>query len=139
MKPQSLRRIPLIITMLLMFSFSGMAQKGSSVSYNRATDSINGTTPLVKTIEVNDDKATTVKVQVVVTKVSGTVGGTVVLYESVNGMDYTSTGDTLTLANQATNKATWTKTNTPYPFLQVIGTNSSGAKATLRVWYSVKH
>lgn len=48
--------------------------------------------------------------QFTVTKISGTVGGSVILEASINGTSWFSIGDTLTLANQATNVNGWLNT-----------------------------
>jgi hypothetical protein len=53
----------------------------------------------------------TVSVQPVVTKATGTMAGTSVLYSSVNGTNYVSTGDTLTCTNVTTNTTVWNKTS----------------------------
>jgi hypothetical protein len=73
-------------------------------------------------------------IQVVGTKVSGTVAGTAVLYGSVDGVNYQAIGtDTLTLANTATNSYIWTLDKTRYKYYRVsvatTGTQVSAWKA----------
>jgi hypothetical protein len=51
----------------------------------------------------------TISIQPVVTKSTGTMAGTSVLYKSVNGTNWVATGDTLTLTNVTTNTTVWEK------------------------------
>ncbi len=59
-------------------------------------------------------------VQVVVTKATGTMAGTAILYGSLNGTNYVSTGDTLTLANSTTNTTIWTKTAPVWKYYRIL-------------------
>jgi hypothetical protein len=52
-----------------------------------------------------------VAIQPVITKASGTMAGTSVLYYSVNGTNWVATGDTLTNSNTTTNTTVWNKTS----------------------------
>jgi len=54
-------------------------------------------------------------IQATVTKVSGTVGGTVILQGTVDGIGWVNVNtDTLTLSDQATNSKVWLITSTSY-------------------------
>lgn len=76
-----------------------------------------------------------VGVQPVVTKISGTVGGSAILYYSLDGTNFTSTGDTLTLANVATNSKVFGHITTPGVYYKVIATGTGTMSAQLRVYY----
>lgn len=73
-------------------------------------------------------------IQVVITRATGTMAGTAVLYGTIDGTNYVTTGDTLTTTNAAKNSAIWTKTNPVYNKYRIIRsgattvTGSSAAK-----------
>lgn len=64
-------------------------------------------------------------IQVVVSKISGTVAGISRLYGSIDGLNYVATGDTLTLADQSVNSVIWKK-DTPVYVNYRIRTTGSG-------------
>lgn len=70
-----------------------------------------------------------VGIQTIITKVSGTVAGTSVLYGSIDGVNFVSTGDTLTNTNVATNSFLVTKA-TPYKYWRILTTGSGTMSAT---------
>lgn len=67
-------------------------------------------------------------IQPVITKATGTMAGTAVLYSSVNGTNWVSTGDTLTFTNVTTNTTVWTKTSSAryWRIIQSGGTTVTG-------------
>lgn len=70
--------------------------------------------------------------QAVVTKVSGTVAGDVILEASNDGTNYSIiSSDTLTLTDVATNSQLWSVTNAPYKFYRLKGTGSGTMAAIL--------
>lgn len=76
-----------------------------------------------------------VVIQPVLTKLSGTVAGTVVLYESLDGTNYKSTGDTLTLANATTNTVVWKKTSPVPVYYKTITSGATTVSAVMRTYY----
>lgn len=70
--------------------------------------------------------------QLTVTKVSGTVGGSAVLYGTIDGTNWVATGDTVSLTNVATQSTILTKTNSVYTKYQwrITGTGTMSARAT---------
>lgn len=74
-------------------------------------------------------------IQPVVTKVSGTAAGTVILYESLDGTNYKSTGDTLSITDQAVNTVLWKKTSPVPVYYKVEGISSGTVVEILRVKY----
>jgi hypothetical protein len=76
-----------------------------------------------------------IAIQPIVTKVSGTAAGSVVLYESLDGTNYKSTGDTLSLTNVATQHVIWKKTSPVPVYYKVQGISSGTVVEILRVYY----
>jgi hypothetical protein len=76
-----------------------------------------------------------ISIQPIVTKVSGTAAGSVVLYESLDGTNYKSTGDTLSLTNTTTQSAIWHKTSPVPVYYKVTGISSGTVVEILRVYY----
>jgi hypothetical protein len=77
--------------------------------------------------------------QAVVTKISGTVAGTVVLQASLDGINYVSVGaDTLTNTNQTTNTHIWTVEPSKYLYYRLKATGSGTMSATIKGWFHGK-
>lgn len=81
----------------------------------------------------------TLGIQVVTTKVSGTVVGKAYLYSSLDGINYTVTDSSSAFADQTTNVAIFTKTSVPYTYYRIHvrtadGTNSTQSNA-VKVYY----
>jgi hypothetical protein len=76
-----------------------------------------------------------IAIQPIVSKVSGTGAGTVVLYESLDGSNYKSTGDTLSLTNVAAQSTIWHKTSPVPVYYKVTGISSGTVVEILRVYY----
>lgn len=81
----------------------------------------------------------TLGIQVVTTKLSGTVVGKAYLYSSLDGSNYTLTDSSSAFANQTTNVAFFTKTSVPYTYYRVDVRAADGANSTqanrVRVYY----
>lgn len=58
-------------------------------------------------------------IQVVATKISGTVSLKAFLYSSLDGTNYVATDSSAAFANQTTNTAFFTKETTPYTYYKV--------------------
>lgn len=76
-------------------------------------------------------------IQPVVTKVSGTAAGTVILSQSLDGVNYVPT-DTLTLTNTATQTTIWSKKSPVPVYYKVVGTSSGTVVEILRVYYVLR-
>lgn len=81
---------------------------------------------------------TNISIQTVTTKVSGTVAGTTVLYYSVNGTNFVSTGDTLTNTNVATSSAIWVKSGSPVRYWRILTTGVGTMSATVAAKIQIK-
>jgi hypothetical protein len=79
-----------------------------------------------------------IAIQPVITKTSGTVGGNCVLYGSLDGANYVSTGDTLKCTNQTTNTSIFKVTNAPYWKYKAVYTGTGTMVATWKVWYVLR-
>lgn len=78
----------------------------------------------------------TVSVQAVITKVSGTPAGNGKLYGTIDGTNYVQIGtDTLAIANQTTSTKIWTITNIPYAKLKIVYTGVGTMNALAKTWY----
>lgn len=74
-----------------------------------------------------------VSFQAVVTNISGTVAGTVILQASLDATNYKAIGvDTLTNANQITNTKIWIVDNSPYLYYRLLLTGSGTMVATIK-------
>lgn len=74
-----------------------------------------------------------VSVQVQVTKLSGTVAGTVILEGSIDGTNYTTIreADTLTMTNTTSQGYLWTFSPSPYVYYRIKGTGSGTMAARI--------
>lgn len=96
-----------------MFTFAVQAQTSFKQTASNPTGAISNTSVDTMGVTLPSVYYPVVGVQVKVVKSAGTAAGTAVLYGSINGSDYTSTGDTLTLSNQTTNHGIF-KLQTPH-------------------------
>ena len=107
---------------------------------------INGN--LVDTLQTGGDTVTytisttagysAIGIQPVVTKVSGTVAGSVILYGSLDGINYVSLGDTMSLTDVATNTTLWAKVTTPYTRYRLVFISSGTQVSIPRVYYVLR-
>jgi hypothetical protein len=102
-----------------------------------AGDSIIDAGTVTKTISTTAGYSA-IGIQPVVTKISGTVAGTVILYYSLDNVNYKSTGDTLTLANVTTNSAVFAKVTAPATYYRVVATGTGTMSARLRLYYVLR-
>ena len=114
----------------LLFTLTSFAQSPVQTMTNDNSAIVNSGT--VSSTKKLNAPARTVTVETVVTKVSGTVGGTVVLQGSLDGTNWHAAGaDTLTLANQTTNKKIWLLTENRYYHYRTLATGSGTMNATV--------
>jgi hypothetical protein len=81
-------------------------------------------------------------IQVVTTKISGTVAGKAYLYGSLDGVNYVVSDSSAAFVDQTTNVAQFTKSNAPFTYYQVQVRESGSAVSTqvnrVRVYYALK-
>ena len=119
------------ILLVSLIGFVAKAQVPVATMTNSASAIVNtGTVSATKAVA----KAyTTLTVQSVVTKVSGTLStsATAVLYGSLDGVNYTAIGeDTLKMANQTTNTKFWYISPSKHYYYKVLYTGSGTMNAT---------
>lgn len=122
----------LILASFLLISSLTFAQTNPATNFVPALDTLTnaGTAPLTKLLVA---PYSTVTVQVKVTKISGTVGGTVTLTGSIDGVTYyaISGASSLTLTDTATQGTIWIVTGNPYSYYKVLGTGTGTMAASI--------
>lgn len=134
-----MKKVRLIITGVLLtaivaFSSTTQAQYADMLSASGATTetAVNTTAVYLRTISTKANTTTSIVVNV--TKVSGTVAGTVVLQGSNNGTDFrtlpTAVAASFTATDVAAQGITWVLTGNPYRYYQVLYTPAGTMNAT---------
>jgi hypothetical protein len=130
----------LFFLMLIVGVYSAQAQRATLITL-AAGDTINTSSSLDTVSKVIPITAgySALGVQVVTTKVSGTVAGKAYLYSSLDGTNYVVTDSSAAFANQTTNTAFFTKSTVPYVYYKVQVRDAAGAASTqvniVRVYY----
>lgn len=126
-----MKKLILLLSIIAFISIDAKSQltmAGSDTIVNTASVSV--TTTLNQAYQV-------ASFQAIVTKVSGTVDGTVLLEASNDGTNYIAIStDTLNLTDVATNTKLWTVTSAPYKYYRLKGTGS-GTMAAIISGYAV--
>lgn len=121
-----------IISMLLLvigFSITtASAQRASTIPVAAGDTTVN-TDTASKVLSITAGYSGVI-IQPIVSKVSGTVGGKVYLYESLDGTNYGAATDSITLSNQATNTGLWKKA-APNPVYYKISAITSGTQSSI--------
>lgn len=121
----------LFVSVLLLTAMSGFGQT-SQIEFT-AGDTLTNADTIVKDITISNSTEALL-LQPVVTRVSGTAAGKVVVLQSVNGVNYIRT-DSVTLSNVVTNTAFISKVS-PVATYYRIEFISSGTTALIpRLWY----
>lgn len=113
-----MKRILFLLTLFAVVSAT-QAQSTFRQTTSNPTGAIINTASDTMFIQVNKDY-TSVGIQPVITKATGTMAGTAVLYGSLDGVNYVAAGDTLTLTNSTVNSAVWSLTNPTYSYYRII-------------------
>lgn len=120
----------LFISLVSLVTTSVAQSNVSTMTGSGATVTNTGSQSMTQTVTLAHRN---VSVEVVVTKVSGTVGGKAKLYGSVDGTNYVdlSTVDSLALTNTTTNKYIWVLTSADYKSYKVTVTGTGTMSATI--------
>lgn len=117
---------------------------GANAQFARGVKMTQATTDTIKTGALTVTKIlpltagySTVSIQPVLTKKSGTVAGKVYLYGTVDGTNYIKL-DSLTLSDQATNTAIFNVTPAKHSQYKIQGVGNGTMNALLSVWYLVR-
>lgn len=114
--------------------------------YGGAVDTVTNTgTAYVSTVAVSPAPAVTTTIWVAVTKISGTVGGTITLQGSIDGTNWkalntpnTATALATITATDATNTYHWIISGSPMPYYRVswTGTGTMSASFSAKMFRS---
>jgi hypothetical protein len=139
-----MKKFLIILSMVVGVAFSATAQYatlmplkvGDTISTSSSRDTV------TKVITATAGYSA-LGIQVVTTKVSGTVAGKAYLYGSLDGINYTLTDSSAAFADQTTNTAFFIKTTTPYVYYRVrvqdaIGGSTSTQANIVRVYYVLR-
>jgi hypothetical protein len=130
----------LFFLMLIVGVYSAQAQRatlitlaaGDTISTSSSLDTVSKVIPITAGYSA-------LGIQVVTTKVSGTVAGKAYLYSSLDGTNYVVTDSSAAFANQTTNTAFFTKATVPYVYYKVQVRDAAGGASTqvniVRVYY----
>lgn len=133
----------MLASAIMLASYESKAQQatlfpllaGDSISTSNSLDTVS------KTIGVTAGYSS-LAIQVVTTKISGTVAGKAYLYSSMDGSNYVLTDSSAAFANQTTNTALFSKTAPPYRYYQVQvrtqGVDGSTQVNRVRVYYVLR-
>ncbi len=131
-----MKKILFLATMVIGYSSIASAQRATLMPLI-AGDTIVNTGTVTKTITASAGYSA-LGIQPVVTKISGTVGGTLFLYQSLNGSDFVKTGDSLNLTNITVNTVFWSQRTVPGVYYRVIATGTGTMSAVLRLNYVLR-
>lgn len=103
--------------------------------WGATTDTLIASDDITLDLRVRGDVVRDITLGLYVTKVSGTVTNSFVVYSSIDGTNYTSTGDTITITNASTGLAgTINLDDFNAPYLRIKGV--AGATAQ-KAWYKL--
>lgn len=103
--------------------------------WGATTDTLVASDTISLNLRVRGDVVRDITLGLYATKVSGTVSNSFVIYSSIDGANYTTTGDTITLSNASTGLAgTINLDDYNAPYLKIIGI--AGATAQ-KAWYKL--
>lgn len=122
----------LLLVLVVLFSISASAQT-TQVVPSVGSDTLTNADTLTKSITVSTT-ANGIILQPVVTRVSGTAAGRVVLLQSVDGTNFIRT-DSIAFTNVVTNTAFITKSQPLAPYYQVQFISSGTTVLWPRLWY----
>lgn len=125
----------LLALLLIVVSYAANAQTVMFSDGNSlATDTITNTATETFTRQIPHKRAS-LSVQVVITKISGTVDGTAKLQGSIDGINFSDiSSDTLDLTNVATQGKVWTFDHSPVLYYRVSITGSGTMAASAKAW-----
>lgn len=138
-----MKKIFALVLLVIALSFNSKAQNatlmplvvGDTISASSGLDTVS------KNISVTAGYSA-LGIQVVATKISGTVSLKAYLYESLDGTNYVVSDSSAAFADQTTNVAQFTKTTTPFTYYRVQVRPATGAATTqavkVRVYYVLR-
>lgn len=118
-------------------ALSSMAQRATLMPLT-AGDTVVGTATVNKTITVTAGYSAA-GVQIILTKISGTVAGTTKLQGSLNGTNWEDIGSAFTHTDVASQAKLFTVTSgMPYTYLRTTSTGSGTMSVQVRIYYVLR-
>lgn len=130
-----MKKILILVSLIIGMATSAFCQRATTMPLV-AGDTLTNTDTLYKVITTTAGYSA-IGIQPVVTKISGTVAGNVILQGSLDGINYVAL-DTLALANAATNTKVFTPAATPYVFYRVQFITSGTQSYVARIHYILR-
>lgn len=127
----------LIVSLATMFAAQETKAQGVQKLPTVSADTLVNADTVTKVIRITGNFQA-IAIQPIITRLSGTAAGSVVLEGSVDGVNYVSLGDTLSVTNQVTNTAVWSKGYAIYPYYRIRAISSGTVSQVLNVWYVVR-
>jgi hypothetical protein len=133
----------ILFALAVTVAVSAQAQADFKSVFNLTSDTVTNTATVVLTSPKLDGSPAKTTIQVAVTKISGTVGGTISLMGSVDGTNFkalnteeTQTALATVTATDATNVYHWRLNGGPFPYYRVswTGTGTMSASFTAKAW-----
>lgn len=127
-----MKRLILFVALVIGFTSASFAQSATLMPLI-AGDTVVNTGSVAKIFTATAGYSA-IGIQPVITKISGTVGGTAILSRSLDAVNYVNS-DTLTLANVTTNTTLFTKVTAPAVYYKVTVTGTGTMSAQVRLYY----
>ena len=125
----------LLLSLVVLISFSASAQTTQSVYFSGA-DTLTNADTIVKNLTLSTT-ANGIILQPVVTRVSGTAAGKVVLLQSIDGTNFIRT-DSIAFTNVVTNTGFITKSQPLAPYYRVEFVSSGTTVLWPQLWYFIR-
>lgn len=115
----------LFLSLFISLAFIGSAQVNFTASNGLARDTVTNTATETWSVHIPGSQKT-IGIQVIITKISGTAGGTIVLQASTDGTNYFTVpgSDTATATNVASQSFGWEIENSKWPYYQLLYTGT---------------
>lgn len=121
-----------------LLAFSNNSVNAQAAVRITSTDTLNDAETVYIALPTLTGGYYSIGIQAVVTKVSGTVGGTAIIQGSLDGANYVTIGSsTLTFSDQAVNTAVWSITPSTYQYHRVKFVSSGTQVSVPKVYYKL--
>lgn len=125
----------LLLALVVLISFSASAQTTQSITFI-GSDTLTNADTIVKNLTLSTT-ANGIILQPVVTRVSGTAAGKVVLLQSIDGTNFIRT-DSIAFTNVVTNTGFITKSQPLAPYYRVEFVSSGTTVLWPQLWYFIR-
>lgn len=133
-----MKKLLSILALVAVFAFSGLESKAQAAVLISSTDTLNNAETAYIGLPTLTGGYYSIGIQAVVTKVSGTVGGTAIIQGSLDGTNYVTIGSTtLTFSDQAVNTNVWEITPSVYQYHRVKFVSSGTQVSIPKVYYKL--